>query len=131
MCFLLSQSLQSSGHSSVRSSSVSPKDFRKPIKAASRKTFRKPRLLGRSLVATDTPEEIEIENQRRAARKEAKSRKTVRKVVSSSSEEEEEIKLQDTDDDMNWSEENENNELQELTEDFTVSRKPMPNIPDK
>lgn len=69
---------------------VSSKQFRHPIKTGPWKNKKKPRALGCSLVATDTPEKNEIENYRKEAqkRKETKSKKIVRKVSESSSEEE-------------------------------------------
>nr|CAI5818512.1 unnamed protein product [Callosobruchus analis] len=80
---------------------ISPFDFREPIKAGPRKSNRKRRRLGRSIIATDTPEKAEIEMEKAATkRKKALKRKKVsRKVMDSDSDEDAEIDFQDSEDD--------------------------------
>ncbi|KAF2891884.1 hypothetical protein ILUMI_14289 [Ignelater luminosus] len=87
---------------------VTPDQFRKLFKAPPRTGERKPRKLGRSLIATDTPEKEEIAKDRSAAKRMKTSNKSVtRKVLQSDSEEEGEVVLDDESDvEGTWLEEN-------------------------
>lgn len=100
---------------------LTPDQFRQPLKAKPRTGKRKPRKLGRSLIATDTPEKAAIAVEREAAkrRKEMKGKKgSVRKVLQSDSEDEEEVVLHDEsdDDDIDCFEEEKENDQMTLTE---------------
>lgn len=99
----------------VTSTFKSPFLFRNPIKAAPRKTDRKRRKAGRSLIATDTPEKLLLEQEKNVTkiRQEAKRKKIVRKVVLDNDEDTDtdtdtEVKLVESDDDIDsdWAKEN-------------------------
>lgn len=113
-----------STNSSENCQILTPDQFRQPLKAKPRTGKRKPRKLGRSLIATDTPEKAAIAMEREAAkrRKELKGKKTtIRKVLQSDSEDEDEVVLQDEsdNDDIDWFEEDseKENDQMVLTED--------------
>lgn len=57
------------------SSFISPFSFRDPIKAGPRKTDRKKRKAGRSLIPTDTPEKLLIEQEKNAVKRKKKCSK--------------------------------------------------------
>lgn len=110
---------------------VTPEQFRKPFKAAARSGKRKPRRLGRSLIATDTPEKEEIKSYKKAIKRKkehkAKDKKYVRKVLKSDSEEDGEVVLDDDSaDDSNWLDDEENQE-NIITEDLLVN--PLTELP--
>lgn len=93
---------------------LTPDDFRKPFKATARSGKKKPRKLGRSLIATDTPEKNAIEEHKVATKRKkepktkTKDRKVVRQVLQSDSEDESELVLQDdSSEDEIWPEEQE------------------------
>lgn len=100
-----------SGPSNCNSNFVSPEQFRAPLKAKPRTNKRKPRKLGKSIIATDTPEKKEIATAREATkrRKETKEKKVKRQVLQSDSEEDydERVLCQDSDSDNDWFEEDE------------------------
>ncbi|CAH0562830.1 unnamed protein product [Brassicogethes aeneus] len=77
------------GPSNCNSNFVSPEQFRAPLKAKPRANKRKPRKLGKSIIATDTPEKNEIDTAREATkkRKEVKEKKVKRQVLQSDSKE--------------------------------------------
>lgn len=105
---------------------VTPDEFRKPLKAAARNNKRKPRRLGRSLIATDTPEKNEIEYNKRAKRKRV-TRKAIRKVLQSDSEEDCEIVLNDdSPDEGSWLSDEEDKE-NIITQKMLM--KPLPRLP--
>ncbi|XP_026331553.1 uncharacterized protein LOC113238919 [Hyposmocoma kahamanoa] len=110
---------------------VTPEQFRKPFKAAARSGKRKPRRLGRSLIATDTPEKEEIKSYKKAIKRKkerkAKGKKYVRKVLKSDSEEDGEVMLgDDSADDDNWLDDEENQE-NIITEELLVN--PLTELP--
>lgn len=112
---------------------ISPFQFRDPIKAGPRKSTRKPRKLGRSLIATDTPEKIEIEMHKNLSkkRKVAKKRKISKKILQSDSEEENQepidIHFQESDEDNDWpDEEIDNNPIPVTENDFKM---PLTHVP--
>lgn len=74
--------------SSKELSFKSPFDFRNPIKAGPRKTNRKRRKPGRSLILTDTPEKTLIENEKNSVKRktEAKKSKIIRRILDSDDE---------------------------------------------
>lgn len=74
---------------------ISPFEFRFQIKAGPRKLNQKPRKLGRSMIATDTPEKNEIELAKaleKTKKKDAKPKKHVRKVLQGDSDDEKQKK---------------------------------------
>ncbi|XP_047033430.1 uncharacterized protein LOC124639949 [Helicoverpa zea] len=99
-----SESTSSSGIKSI----ITPEQFRKPLRAPTRTGKRKPRKLGKSLIATDTPEKNAIAEQKAAKRKkETKTKgigkKAIRQVLQSDSEDENDMILNDeTDDEGDW-----------------------------
>ncbi|KAK9879928.1 hypothetical protein WA026_008435 [Henosepilachna vigintioctopunctata] len=105
-----------------KSKIISPFEFRNPIKAGPRKSKRKTRKLGRSLIATDTPEKLEIEMDKNLTkkRKEAKKRKTAKKILHSDSENEEllEIPYQKSDEDNDWFDEEVENRPVPITSNY-------------
>lgn len=110
---------------------VIPEQFRKPFKAAARSGKRKPRRLGRSLIATDTPEKEEIKSYKTAIKRKkerkATDKKYVRKVLKSDSEEDDEVVLDDDSaDDDNWLDDEENQE-NIITEELLVN--PLTELP--
>lgn len=112
---------------------ISPFQFRPPIKAGPRKSTRKPRKLGRSLIATDTPEKLEIEKDKNMSkkRKEAKKRKITKKVLQSDSEEENQepdtISYQESDEDNDWPDEEIEDDPVPITENCL--KKPLHHVP--
>lgn len=112
---------------------ISPFQFRDPIKAAPRKSNRKERKLGRSLIATDTPEKLEIEMTKKLTnkRKEAKKRKVTKKVLQSDSEEDNEdpgeVTYQESDEDDEWPDEEIDNDPIIITENYL--KMPLSHIP--
>ncbi|KAL4711553.1 hypothetical protein ACJJTC_018855 [Scirpophaga incertulas] len=132
---------------------ISPFEFRSQIKAGPRKSNRKPRKLGCSMIATDTPEKNEIELVKASAKtkmKEAKPKKGVRKVMQDDSDEEKQKKkrrkfvkkpiqseseeelddnvvYQESDEDQDWIEEENENTYKMLTEQDID--KPLPRLP--
>lgn len=86
----------------------SPFEFRNPIKAGPRKTNRKRRKPGRSMIATDTPEKTLIEQEKNAKKRktETKKNKVIRTILDSDEEIENhgEVQLADSDDDDDWQE---------------------------
>lgn len=109
---------------------VTPEQFRKPFKAAARSGKRKPRRLGRSLIATDTPEKEEIKRYKTAIKRNKErntEKKYVRKVLKSDSEEDGEVVLDDDSaDDGNWLDDDENQE-NIITEELLVN--PLTELP--
>lgn len=104
---------------------VTPDEFRKPFKAAARNNKRKPRRLGKSLIATDTPEKNEIENNKKAKRKKV-TRKTIRKVLQSDSEDDSEIILADeSPDEGSWLSDEDKENM--ITQEKLM--KPLPRLP--
>lgn len=108
----------------------SPFEFRNPIKAGPRKSKRKARKLGRSLIATDTPEKLEIEMDKNFSknRKEAKKRKTAKKILQNDSENELfEIPYQESDEDNDWLDEEVENYIVPITSNYL--KRPLSHTP--
>ncbi|KAJ2937616.1 hypothetical protein O0L34_g12959 [Tuta absoluta] len=60
---------------------IPPKEFMPPLKAGPRSGGRKPRKLGRSLIATDTPEKNEITEARNKAKQRKSAAKKAKRLV--------------------------------------------------
>ncbi|KAH9628548.1 hypothetical protein HF086_001155, partial [Spodoptera exigua] len=105
---ILASASESDANQSTKKSLITPDQFRKPLKAPTRLGKRKPRKLGKSHIATDTPAKNAIAEQKAAKRKkETKSKgmgkKVIRQVLQSDSEDEEDMVLNDeTDDEGGW-----------------------------
>lgn len=106
---------------------ISPFEFRNPIKAGPRKSNRKPRKLGKSLIATDTPEktQIELEKSNIKKRKLSKEKKTTRKIKLSESEDDNDDIFLQNESESDWEEEEEN-DGQITEENFKL---PLPRPP--
>ncbi|RVE52221.1 hypothetical protein evm_003140 [Chilo suppressalis] len=70
---------------------ITPFDFRGLPKAGTRKSRHAPRRKGKSMIATDTPNKLEIENRNTVKKKKKDAASKKRKVLQESSEEEEEV----------------------------------------
>ncbi|XP_045782879.1 uncharacterized protein LOC123879265 [Maniola jurtina] len=109
---------------------ITPDQFRKPLKAPARNGKRKPRKLGKSLIATDTPEKNAIAKQKAAKRKKeikCKGKKAIRQVLQSDSEDEMDIVLNDeTDDEGDWIE---TEEEHNITDDLL--KRPLVRLPNE
>ena len=98
---------------------VSPFQFRDPIKAGPRKNNRKPRKLGRSLIATDTPEKTEIQMEKTVTkkRKEVKKKRISKHLFQRDSEDDnDKMELQDNDDDFDCMDDEKENTTNVITE---------------
>lgn len=108
---------------------ITPDQFRKPFKAPARTGKRKPRKLGRSLIATDTPEKKAIAEQKLTKRKKetkSKGKKVIRQVLQSDSEDEDDVILNDdTEDEGGWLETKKTN----ITEDLLT--RPLERLPNE
>ncbi|KAJ2945257.1 hypothetical protein O0L34_g9329 [Tuta absoluta] len=67
--------------SDTRGKFIPPKEFMPPLKAGPRSGGRKPRKLGRSLIATDTPEKNEIAEERNKAKQRKSAAKKAKRPV--------------------------------------------------
>ncbi|CAG9584655.1 unnamed protein product [Danaus chrysippus] len=112
----------------------SPFDFRNPIKAGPRKTNRKRRKPGRSLILTDTPEKTLIEQEKNAVKRktEAKKSKIIRTILDSDDEKEslDKVQFAESDDDDGWlesPEEDQDDNVNILTEKDL--KNPLPHPP--
>lgn len=113
---------------------LSPFEFMSPIKAPPRKNNRKSRKPGRSLIATDTPEKTEIEMAKASSlkRNNPKRRKVTKRVLQSDSDEEElptNVVYQESDDDMDWFDDDMENEVTNSVLTEEIIDEPLPRVP--
>lgn len=121
------------GTSGIQKQIITPEQFRQPLQAGPTNRRRRSRKLGKSIIATDGREEIEIAAKHAAKTKtNMKGKRVVRQVWQSDSDDDDyELPYQHTNDDDNWIENDEEEGDENAITEIFLEKNPLPRNPEE